>query len=112
MSGKFEISRGKNGEFYFNLKASNGQVVLSSEGYKAKRSCINGAESVRRNSAVAERFVSKKSKNGKAYFTLLASNGQVIGKSQMYDADAGCSNGIRSVQSSAANAKISDLTAA
>ena len=47
--GKFVISTRKNGEFQFNLKAGNGQIILSSEGYKTKASCENGIASVKNN---------------------------------------------------------------
>ncbi len=46
---KFEIYQDKAGEFRFRLKARNGEIVAVSEGYKAKASCKNGIESVRRN---------------------------------------------------------------
>ena len=48
---KFEIYTDKAGEFRFRLKARNGEIILSSEGYKAKASCENGIESVRKNSS-------------------------------------------------------------
>ncbi len=48
---KFEIYTDKAGEFRFRLKARNGEIILASEGYKAKASCENGIESVRKNSA-------------------------------------------------------------
>lgn len=48
---KFEIYNDKAGEFRFRLKARNGEIILASEGYKAKASCENGIESVRKNSA-------------------------------------------------------------
>lgn len=51
---KFEIYTDKAGEFRFRLKARNGEIILSSEGYKAKASCENGIESVRKNAAEAE----------------------------------------------------------
>jgi uncharacterized protein len=41
--GKFEVKTRKNGEFQFNLKAGNGQVILSSEGYTTKANCLNGS---------------------------------------------------------------------
>lgn len=46
---KFEIYTDKAGEFRFRLKARNGEVIAASEGYKAKASCLNGIDSVRRN---------------------------------------------------------------
>ena len=51
---KFEIYTDKAGEFRFRLKARNGEIILSSEGYKAKASCENGVESVRKNAPEAE----------------------------------------------------------
>ena len=51
---KFEIYKDDGGRFRFDLKAKNGQTVIFSEAYKAKASCKNGIESVRRNSVDAE----------------------------------------------------------
>ena len=46
---KFELYLDKAGEFRFRLKARNGEIIATSEGYKAKASCQNGIESVRKN---------------------------------------------------------------
>ena len=54
--GKFVITKRTNGEFQFNLKAGNGQTILSSEGYSTKSACENGIESVRKNSQDASKF--------------------------------------------------------
>ena len=106
--GKFIISTRKNGEFQFNLKAGNGQVILSSEGYTTKANCEKGIESVRKNSQNDARFESKISSNRKPYFNLKASNGQIIGSSEMYESQAACDNGIASVKSNAATASVVD----
>ncbi|MBB5439258.1 hypothetical protein HDC92_002945 [Pedobacter sp. AK017] len=108
--GKFEITTRKNGEFQFNLKAGNGQVILSSEGYTTKSACNNGIESVRKNSQDDNKFDRKTSSNGKPYFNLKASNGQVIGNSEMYESDTSRENGIESVKKNAAIAEVSDLS--
>ena len=50
---KFEMYTDKAGEFRFRLKATNGQIIAVSEGYKAKASCVNGIESVKKNAADA-----------------------------------------------------------
>ena len=50
---KFEIYTDKAGEFRFRLKARNGEIIATSEGYKAKNSCLNGIESVRKNAPEA-----------------------------------------------------------
>ena len=47
---KFEVYVDKAGEFRFRLKAGNGEIIATGEGYKAKKSCLNGIESVRKNS--------------------------------------------------------------
>lgn len=108
MAGKFVISRGNDDKYYFNLKAGNGEVILSSQGYKAKSDCLNGIESVKKNSQQEARFEINKSSDGKDYFVLTATNGQTIGKSQMYKSESGCSNGVASVGRSAPDAETVD----
>lgn len=51
---KFEVYEDKAGEYRFRLKATNGQIIAVSEGYKAKASCMNGIESVRKNAQDSE----------------------------------------------------------
>ena len=108
MAGKFEIYKDKKGEFRFRLVAGNGEKVLASEGYKAKASCKNGIESVKKNCKDPKRFEKKKSKSGKFMFNLKAGNSQVIGTSQMYKSDSSCTSGIKSVKTTAPKAKIDD----
>ncbi len=108
MAAKFVITKGKDDKYYFNLKAGNGEVILTSQGYKAKADCMNGIESVIKNSQSEGKFEIKKSNDGKDYFVLTATNGQTIGKSQVYKSQSGCSNGMKSVTSSAADASVSD----
>lgn len=106
--GKFVITRRSNGEFQFNLKANNGQTILASEGYTTKAACTNGIESVKTNSQEDSRFDKRESSNGKAYFNLRASNGQIIGSSEMYETNSARDNGIVSVKSNAPDAAIDD----
>ncbi|TKC06256.1 YegP family protein [Pedobacter frigoris] len=108
--GKFEITTRKNGETQFNLKAGNGQVILTSEGYSSKSACLNGIESVKKNSQDDSRYDKLTSSNGKPYFNLKASNGQIIGASEMYESIASRDNGIESVKKNAPEAELSDLT--
>lgn len=108
--GKFEITKRKNGEFQFNLKASNGQIILSSEGYTTKTNCNKGIASVMKNGPIDERYERKEAKNGKPYFNLKATNGQIIGTSEMYESVSGRENGIESVKKNAPDAEIVDLT--
>lgn len=108
--GKFVISKRKNGEFQFNLVAGNGETILTSEGYASKPSCMNGVKSVMKNATEVKRFESKVAKNGKFHFNLKASNGQVIGSSEMYDSQSTCENGIESVKKNVVGARIEDKT--
>ena len=104
--GKFVISTRANGEYQFNLKADNGQNILSSEGYSAKAGCENGIESVKKNSQDSSNFERLVAKNGKHYFNLKAGNGQIIGTSQMYESEDGMVNGLASVLKNAHNAEV------
>lgn len=110
MAGKFEIYKDKAGEYRFRLKASNGQNILASEGYKAKSSCTNGIESVKKNAPDDARFERKETKTGKHMFNLKAGNNQVIGTSESYESVAARDNGIESVKKNAPGAKVDDLT--
>ncbi len=104
--GKFVIIKRKNDEFQFNLKASNGQIILGSEGYTTKAACLNGVASVKKNSQDEKHFDVLEAKNGKHYFSLKATNGQIIGTSQMYESTAGCRKGMESVMKNASEAEI------
>jgi len=110
MAGKFEVYKDKAGEYRFRLKAANGQNILSSEGYKTKTACLNGVESVKKNSKNPERFAKKKTPSGKFRFNLTASNGQIVGTSQSYASESGCSNGMKSVAECAPAASMDDQT--
>lgn len=106
--GKFEIKKDKSGQFRFNLKASNGQIILGSEAYTTKAACDNGIASVRKNSQEDGRYERNTAKDGSPYFNLKASNGQVIGKSEMYSSSAAMENGIASVKKNAPEATVED----
>lgn len=108
--GKFEIKKDKAGKFRFNLKASNGQVILSSEAYNTKSAVENGIASVRKNSQNDAMFDMKIARNGKPRFNLKATNGQVIGTSQMYSSTFNCSKGIASVMKNAPKALVVDVS--
>ncbi len=109
--GKFVITTRANGEFQFNLKAGNGQTILASEGYSTKSACENGIESVRKNSQDAARFEKKESSNGKYFFSLKATNGQIIGSSEMYESASARDSGIESVTKNAPDATVEDQPA-
>ncbi|MFC6096372.1 YegP family protein [Flavobacterium qiangtangense] len=103
--GTFLVTKRKNDEFQFVLKAGNGEVILSSEGYSSKANCLNGIESVKRNSQDDSKFDKLEAKDGRMFFNLKATNGQIIGSSQMYASASGRDNGIESVKKNAPEAE-------
>jgi len=120
MAGKFVIREIKEG-FLFDLKAANGEVILSSQVYSSLASCKNGIESVRQNAPDAavedqtiEGFTQERNpkfeiylyKNGDYRFRLNAKNGQVIGSGERYKSKTGCQNGIESIKKNSVYAVI------
>ena len=119
--GKFVITTTKNGEFTFNLKATNGQVILTaSESYSSEDGVKGGIESVQKNALAhvedqtVENFETLthpkyevyQDKAGEYRFRLKAKNGQNIGKSEGFKTKASCLNGIESVGKNAPEAEI------
>jgi uncharacterized protein YegP (UPF0339 family) len=100
----FVISTRKNDEFQFVLKADNGLNILSSEGYSSKAACLNGIESVKKNSQDADNFEQLISTNNKHYFNLKAANELIIGSSQLYESHDSMVNGLAAVIKNAHNA--------
>ncbi len=118
--GKFVIRKTKTG-LVFNLKATNGEVIASSEVYNSMASCKKGIASVTKNAPVAavedqtvEGFAAEKhpkfelyqDKAGEYRFRLKATNGQIIAVSEGYKAMASCKNGVESVKKNAVDAAI------
>ncbi|MEO1079306.1 MAG: YegP family protein [Pseudomonadota bacterium] len=110
MAGKFELKKGKTGKFSFNLKSGNGQVVFTSQTYDNKRSASAGINSVKKNAVKDGAFDRKASAKGQPYFVIKATNGQVIGKSQMYANAVSMEKGIKSVAKNAPTADTTDLS--
>lgn len=106
MPGKFELKTASNGKFFFNLKAANGEVILTSQQYKDIASAKKGIASVQENAANEARFEIKTAKDGEFYFVLKAGNMQVIGNSETYPSEAALKKGIASVQKNAPDATI------
>ncbi len=116
--GKFIIKKTKTG-IKFDLKATNGQIIATSEVYTSEASCKAGIASVAKNAAVAgvedqtvEGFEKVKhpkfeiylDKAGEFRFRLKAKNGQIIAVSEGYKAMASCVKGIESVKKNAPDA--------
>ena len=120
--GKFVVREVPSG-IKFDLKATNGEIIATSEVYKGKKSCLNGVKSVIKNAPVAnvedqtvENFEKAKcpkfemytDKAGEFRFRLKATNGQIIATSEGYKAKASCLNGIESVKKNAPEAEIAE----
>lgn len=110
MPGKFELRKSSNGQYYFNLKAANGEPLLSSEMYISKSGAENGIRSVRENAPFDPRYERRTSTSNQPYFVLKAGNGEVIGTSEMYSSTAAREKGIESVKLNAPTAQVVDLT--
>jgi len=94
---RFEVFEGKSGEFFFNLHAANGKIVLISEGYQTEASALNGAFSVAENGVDPDRYEVLEAKSGGYYFNLHAANGQIIGTSEVYSTRSNANAGVNAV---------------
>jgi uncharacterized protein YegP (UPF0339 family) len=108
--GKFVITKRKDNEYQFNLKAGNGEIILTSEGYTTKTNCRKGIDSVKLNAPLDARYDRKEAKNKQLYFNLKAGNGEIIGTSEMYNSSSARENGIESVKKNAPSAETEDKT--
>ena len=109
MAGKFELKKTDGGKFRFNLKAGNGEIILSSESYESKSGAENGIESVKKNAPDDARYDRRSSSGGDPYFVLKAGNGEVIGRSETYSSTSAMENGIKSVMSNAPGASVVEV---
>ena len=118
--GKFVVKETKTG-IKFDLKATNGQVIASSEVYKSKAACLKGIKSVMINAPIANyedqtvenykveknpKFEIFKDKAGEFKFRLKAKNGGIIATSEGYKTMENCKKGVESVRKNAADATI------
>ncbi|BCM93252.1 hypothetical protein IAD21_05141 [Abditibacteriota bacterium] len=110
MAAKYVLKKTANGQFKFDLHAGNGEPILASESYVAKQSAENGIASVQKNSPDEDQYERKTASNGQAYFVLKATNGQVIGTSEMYSSTQARDNGIESVKKNGPTTDVKDET--
>ena len=111
MAGKFEIKKAKDGQFYFHLKASNGEIILASEMYKQKASAEHGIASVKKNATDDSKYERKDTKNGQYMFNLKAANHEIVGTSESYTTTTARDHGIESVKTNAPDAPVHDESA-
>jgi len=108
MAGKYALTTTSDGRFLFNLRAENGEKILTSESYKAKASAHEGIESVRSNASDDAKFDRRTSNDDKPYFVLKAANGEILGTSEQYSSAAAMENGVQSVMANAPTAVVDD----
>jgi len=108
---KFELFKSTaDSQFYFHLKAANGEIILHGEGYTSKQSCETGIASVKRNATDGGRY--ERHNNMSSYtFILKAANGETIGRSQSYGNGFNRDQGIATVMTTAPYAAIYYLNA-
>lgn len=111
MAGWYELSKNENQKYSFVLKAGNSEVILRSQSYESKAGAENGIASVRANGGLDERFERNTAADGRYYFNLKAGNGQIIGTSQMYKAEAGRDGGIESVKTNCGSERLKEVEA-
>jgi uncharacterized protein YegP (UPF0339 family) len=102
---RFETFRGLDGKYYFHLKATNGQIVLQSQGYTTKASATTGIASVKTNGVQAARYEVRAAADGQHYFVLKAANGAIIGRGELYVSKSNAERGIATVQALLATVK-------
>jgi uncharacterized protein YegP (UPF0339 family) len=90
----FELFEGHDGDYYFNLSATNHEIVLSSEGYTSRTGALSGILSVLDNAGDAANYDLREATNGQFYFNLKAQNGEVIGTSELYSSKSNAKQGI------------------
>jgi uncharacterized protein YegP (UPF0339 family) len=96
---RVDVAQGETGTFRFNLFASNGQIVLSSEAYASAAAAYNGAFAVQAASQLDSEYRILENADGGFYFTLRANNGEIVGVSQQYTTRQSAAGGIASVKS-------------
>ncbi len=107
---KFTIYKSTvNSQYYYRLRAKNGEIILNGEGYTTKQGCLNGIASVKQNAPYDIRYDRKDSYSNYT-FNLKSSNGEIIGRSENYTSSASRENGIAAVKADAPNAPTEDLT--
>lgn len=92
--GKFIISEKNEGEFQFNFKNKNGDIILTSETYLSKDCCKNGIQCAKNNSIIEDRYEKKISASDQFHFHLKSGNGNIIGTSQIYPTKISMDSGI------------------
>ncbi|MEC3964548.1 YegP family protein [Flagellimonas halotolerans] len=110
MSAKFKIFRStSDGYYYFRLVSYSDKTLIVSEGYTTKQACLNGVESIKKNSQIPGKFEVAQARNGKYFFRLIAGNGQIIGTSEFFSSKSALEKTLDLVRINANTAEVLDL---
>lgn len=104
----FNVFKGLDSKYYFNLKAGNGEIVLASQSYASKQKAQQGVASIRTNGGDIENYELRDAQDGQTYFVLKAGNGAVIAVSETYVSSSNAERAIESVSDLIASEKIAD----
>lgn len=110
MSARYVLKQSSDEKFMWNLKAGNGEIILTSQRYTTKAAAQNGIASVRRHAPYDHYYERKTASDESPYFVLKAANGEVIGTSEMYATTSGRDQGIDSVKRNGPHAEVVDIT--
>jgi len=108
MAGKYVLKKATDGQFMFNLKAGNGETILTSERYRAKQGALNGIQSCKTNSGSNSNYEKRSGASGRYHFVLKAMNHEIIGTSEQYSSEAARDNGIASCMTNGPGAVTDD----
>ena len=108
--GKYHISKASNGQYFWNLRADNGERILQSEMYTTKGAAFGGIASCKENSPLDSQYNRLDGAGGKFYFTLKAKNHEVIGTSEMYNSREARETGIASCKKNGPGSSTQDDT--
>lgn len=96
--GEVELFRSENdGQFYFRVKATNGEIILASEGYESLGGARNGMQALKRSTQTSRGFSVKRAQNGEYYFNVTANNHAVLATSEMYSTKSNAVKGAKTV---------------
>ena len=108
MPGSFVIQRSRNQQYYFNLRAGNNKIILTSETYVSEAMARKGIQAVKVNARLDAKYSRKVGRGRKPYFVILAANGEPLGTSELYASSAARERGIKAVKQNAPTATLVD----
>ena len=107
---RYQIIKDRDEKFYFRLRAGNGEIILKSKPFAARKEAEKGVELARAQASSSERFERKTGENGRFFFNLLAEDNEVIGTSIVYSTEQSRDMGMGIVKRDAPDSPLEDLS--